>query len=175
MALGINAKSHDNALLAIKRGWMIPQNLRFVLLAVADACINTAILMCTYPIWQEFQYQRFPNNYWLRVYVSTGFLITLITFLVGIISVRISRMASVRSSVIVQIVATFCVISSLAVFADFSESNPASTWPILLQEIAAKFFSELQSIRFIVLTASLISLASGLLLYIGLPRKSERE
>jgi hypothetical protein len=62
-------------------------------------------------------------------------------------------------------VITFIVLSILAVSSDFSSPYALSSWPQILQLIAAKFFAELQSFRFMVLTASSISVASGLVLW----------
>jgi len=138
---------------------------RIALSVVADLCINTAVLMVTYPIWRELQYQRYPTEYWLRVYLWTAFIATVVVLLVGVLTVWMSRRGSSLRSITVQIVTTFVLLSALAVYADFSEPEPASKWPDLIQDIAAKFCAELQSIRFTLRTASLIAVASGLLLW----------
>jgi len=149
----------------------IPRLSRIASVVVADFCINTAILMVSYPIWREFQYQRYSNEYWLRVYLWAGFFAMIAVLLVGIIAVWSLRKGSIRRAVIVQIVTTFILLSALAVYADFSEPDPASSWPNLIQQIAAKFFAELQSIRFVVVCASSMSVAAGLLVALLFRRK----
>jgi hypothetical protein len=138
---------------------------RIASVIVADFCVNTALLMVTYPIWREFQYQRYPSNYWLRTYLLAGFISTLIVLVVALTIAGIWRTAAVKRLFIAQIVITFIVLSLLGISCDFSSPYALSSWPQMLQLIAAKFFAELQSFRFMILTASSISVASGLALW----------
>lgn len=149
----------------------IPDFPRLALAVFADFCINTAILMVSYPIWMEFQYQRYPTEYWLRVYLWAGFFTTVIVILVGVVTAWSLRKGSIRRAVIVQIVTAFIMLSALAVYADFSEPDPASSWPNLIQQIAAKFFAELQSIKFVAVCATSMSVAAGFLVALLLRRK----
>lgn len=70
-----------------------------------------------------------------------------------------------------QMISVFLFLFTLAVLADFSEPYPASNWPDLIQDIAAKFFAELQSTRFVVLTATSMAMVSGVLFATVLPRR----
>jgi hypothetical protein len=143
----------------------VPSLARIASVIFADFCVNTAILMVTYPIWREFQYQRYPSSYWLRTYLLAGFISTLIVLVVALLITGIWKKASVKRLLIAQIVITFIVLSILAVSSDFSSPYALSSWPQMLQLIAAKFLAELQSFRFMILTASSMSVASGLALW----------
>ena len=141
----------------------IPGFPRLALAAFADFCINTAILMVSYPIWRELQYQRYSTEYWFRVYLWAAFFAMIAVLFVGVVTAWSLRKGSTRGVVIAQIVISFVVLSALAVYADFSEPDPAASWPNLIQQIAAKFFAELQSIKFVGVCASSMSVAAGLL------------
>lgn len=146
---------------------------RIIFWLVADFCVNAAILMITYPIWREFHYQRHSGGFWLRIYLSASVIATIIASVAAILATFKKRHAPDLRSVVAQMVLTFALLSTLAVYADFSSPDPASSWPDLIQEIAAKFCSELQSIRFTLVTASSIALASGLLLWLTFVRKTK--
>jgi hypothetical protein len=133
------------------------------LMIIADLFVNTIILCVTYPIWREFAYQRHPSEFWIRIYLWAGIYSTAIAFCAGIIAFVCYGRKSMRKVVVLHIVITFGVLATLAIAADFSEPYPASSWPTLIQEIAAKFFAELQSIWFTAVTATSISIAAGLL------------
>ena len=149
-------------------------SLRILLAICADLCINSAILMVTYPIWREFQYQRYPGSYWLRTYLLAGFISTLIVLLIAFIIAGIWKTGSGKRLFIAQIVVTFIVLSVVGISSDFSSPFAHSSWPQMLQLIAAKFFAELQSLRFMTLTASSISITSGVMLWFAVlaPRKA---
>jgi hypothetical protein len=148
-------------------------NLSRIAFAVfADFCINTAILMVSYPILERISIPaRYSAEYWFRVYLSAAFFTTIAALLVGVVTAWSFRAGSTRRAVIVQVVATFILLSALAVYADFSEPDPASSWPNLIQQIAAKFFAELQSIKFVADCASSMSIAAGLLVALLFRRK----
>ena len=133
------------------------------LVILADLFVNTIILCVTYPIWREFAYQRHPFGFWIRVYLWASVYSTAIAFCAGAIAFLCYGRKSLRKASVLHIVATFGLLAFLAIAADFSEPYPASSWPILIQEIAAKFFSELQSIWFTAITATSISIVAGLL------------
>jgi hypothetical protein len=144
---------------------------RIIFAVFADFCINTAILMVSYPIWRELQYQRYPTEYWVRTYLLAGFISTLVVLVVAFTIAGIWRTAAVKRVFIAQIVITFIVLSLLSIFYDFSSPFALSTWPQMLQLIAAKFFAELQSMKFVAVCASSIAVASGLLLLMTLHHK----
>lgn len=133
------------------------------LMILADLFANIIILCVTYPIWREFAYQRHPFGFWIRVYLWASIYSTAIVLCLGIIAFFCYGQKSLRKATVLHIVATFAILASIGVAADFSEPYPASSWPILIQEIAAKFFSELQSIWFTAVTATSMSIVAGLL------------
>jgi hypothetical protein len=142
---------------------------------LADLVINTFILMITYPIWRELRYQRYPTDYWLHVYCSAGALGTIVVSLTSVVSLAIMRRGSRIGIALVQVAISFIALSALAIIADFSEPSPADTWPQIMQQIAAKFFAELQSIKFTVLTASSMAIVSGVFVFLVLSRSQLTE
>ena len=117
----------------------------------------------TYPIWREFAYQRHTVAFWIEIYSAAGVFSTLVIAIVTAAALSIDGLKSRKKEVQMQMIGTFLSLSAIAVAADFSEPYPASRWPDLIQEIAAKFFSELQSARFVVLCATSMALAAGML------------
>ena len=147
-----------------------PRAYRIAIAIVVDAGLNIGLLMITYPIWREFKYKRYPAQHWWRTYVWAGILCTIIVLAAtAAVALILKRRRRVRM-ITLQMISVFLLLATLAVFADFSEPVPASTWPDLVQDIAAKFFAELQSTRFVALTASSMALVSGALFAWVLPR-----
>jgi hypothetical protein len=130
---------------------------------VLDVFVNIGILCVTYPIWREFAYQEHPLDFWVKIYSWTGVLSTLVLAMVTGAVFSMYRHKTRKNTVTMQMIGTFVCLSSIAVAADFSEPYPASRWPDLIQEIAAKFFSELQSPWFILSSATCMTLVAGLL------------
>jgi hypothetical protein len=135
-----------------------------VAFVLADLLINSAILCGTYPIWREFAYQRYPIAYWIRVYFCAAAFATGIACCAAVVSLRAGRRKSLRYSLASQVLLTFGLLTLIAIACDFSEPCPACAWPELLQDISAKFFAELQSIRFTVACATSMPISSALLL-----------
>lgn len=133
------------------------------LMIIADWFANTTILCVTYPIWRELAYQRHPFEFWIRVYLWAGVYSTAIAFGAAIIAFFFYGRKSVRKTITLHIVITFGFLALLAIASDFSEPYPASSWPTIIQDIAAKFFAELQSIWFTAVTATSISIIAGLI------------
>jgi hypothetical protein len=146
----------------------ISNQARVAFAVFTDFCINTAILMISYPIWREFQYQRYPSSYWIRAYLLAGFISTLIVLGIASVLTGIWKKIPDKRLLIAQIAITFTVLSILAISCDFSSPYALASWPQMLQLIAAKFFAELQSFRFMMLTASYISIFSGVALWFAI-------
>ena len=133
------------------------------MLVLLDLVINTAILCATYPIWRELKYQNHPPAFWIWIYGWAAVFATVIVVSAGIAAFVIVRSKSLKRKILLQIAITFCLLAGFAIFADFSEPYPAANWPVLIQEISAKFFSELQSIWFTAVSATSMSIIAGFL------------
>lgn len=100
------------------------------------------------------------------------------TIAAALIAVLIARRAQRGNDFRVaafQIIFTFLLLSGLATLSGFSDWQTAAKWPWLIQQIDAKFFAELECVRFITLTASSMAIASGLLISILLKKYGVRK
>jgi uncharacterized membrane protein (DUF441 family) len=108
---------------------------------------NVIVLAVAFPIWREFELNRYPRGYWIRVYVSAGVLIALVVVLLTCIVHRFARHKSLFRKVGLQGGLTYLTICVLAVLAGFSNPYPAAYGPDWLQHIQY-FFAEFQFFRF---------------------------
>lgn len=138
--------------------------MKIVLAFVGDALINFSILVVSYPIWWEFSNHREPPAYWWRIYAWAAVLSSTILTALACAIYALTRQLSRKATVITQIVLGFLLLSALSVVAGSSSPYSMSGW-YPLEDVSAKFFSELRVLTFVPLCATTMGIASGVLLW----------
>jgi hypothetical protein len=139
-------------------------SVRVAVALFADLLLNAIVLVVSYPIWWEFRYERYPAKQWVEVYSATVLLVSILIWLITLLTYFVLKRRSTRGIVTVQIITVFLFLSSLAMFVWISSPYPVGYWPDFLQYIAAKFFAEGNFLTFIFVDATSMALLSGLLL-----------
>ena len=144
--------------------------MRVALAFFVDALINFGILAVSYPIWWEFSNHRSPlrigGAFTLGRLLSSAILTALESAIYAL-----TRRLSWKATVISQIVVGFLVLSLLSVVAGSSSSYAMSGW-YPLEDITAIFFGELQVITFIPKCATTMGIASGVLLWAAVRKRT---
>jgi hypothetical protein len=140
------------------------------LVVCADAILNFCILACSYPIWWEFEYMRYPNNYWWAIYSWAAVLGTAVVLVLSLATYIVLKKQSPNVMMFAHMFISFVVLSAISVLGGTSGTDTLATW-YPLADIDAKFFSELQILRFIPLCATSMGIFAGVLFRLVLPKK----
>jgi hypothetical protein len=138
-------------------------SIRVALALFADLLLNMIVLVVSYPIWWEFRYQRYPVKHWVEVYSATGILVSILIWIITLLTYLVMKRRSTLAIVKVQIITVFLCLSSLALLVWIASPYPVGYWPDFLRYIAAAFFAEGNFLTFIFVDATSMSLLSGLL------------
>lgn len=128
------------------------------LFAVILLLLCGAVIVVAFPIWREFRYERYPRDYWLKVYLGTAVALAVIYLLIGWVS-RILP-AKVASRSFFQPVVFFVFMSCVSVFLGTMTADQQVALPVAVQDVHAKFLAEWQFIKFILTVLLPISVIS---------------
>jgi len=143
---------------------------KYCLVVCADAAVNVCILACSYPIWWEFEYMRYPRKYWWGVYSWAAALSTAVVLVLALTTYVMLRKQSPNVMMFTHMFVSFVALSVVSVLGGTSGSDTLATW-YPLADIDAKFFSELQILRFIPLCATSMGVVGGILFRSVLPKQ----
>jgi len=104
-----------------------------------------------------------PASYWWGVYLWTALLSTAIVSVLGIVVAATLKKHGRNVLMFSQMFFSFVALSVISVLGGTSGPDALASW-YPLADIDAKFFSELQILRFIPLCATSVAIVSGLLL-----------
>ena len=139
------------------------EKVKFVLILLFDLAINFGVLALSYPIWWEFTYQRYPASYWWGVYFWAAMLGTTVVSILAIVVFATLKNQGRNVLMFTEMFFSLVALSAISVLGGTSGPDALASW-YPLADIDAKFFSELQILRFIPLCATSMAIVSGLLL-----------
>lgn len=96
------------------------------------------VLVISYPIWHEFQYQRYPLTYWVRLYFETVFFLVIVHWLMG----WCIRWTGLRRATVLQSVVFLVVMSGVSIFLGTRNIYEQEVFPQMIADMHAKFLAE---------------------------------
>jgi hypothetical protein len=138
--------------------------LRIGLAIAADFVLNTALVMISYSIWEEFTWGRYPRSYWIEVCIVAGLVSTVIVVAGTVLSQWVTRSQSEKNRAKWQISSVFVLLSSWAILVGTSSPTSGISLPEVVQVMHTKLFSEAQFFRFIFYDAIPMAVISQVLI-----------
>jgi hypothetical protein len=109
-----------------------------VILIASLFVLCQGVLLISYPIWREFQYQRYPSSYWVRVYLETVLLLLTVYWLTG----WCIRLSGLRQTIALQSILFLVFMSGVSIFLGTRDIYEQQGFPQMIADIHAKFLAE---------------------------------